>query len=242
MKIVKSLRPLTLVILLLSVVGMMAANVDSSVAQDKAVRFLNSQPGSRFMASSANVKLTHTEASAVSAGAADYYVFNYDGGGYVIVSGDDRAEEILGYGSGYMDVQNLPSNVAWWLGSYKAQMEFLIANPGLKVQTSSQVLSTMFTATSVPMLMTSTWDQEAPYYNQCPKYNNQYCMTGCVATAMAQVMGMWQWPKRGYGSGDVLLEVPRRVARPAVLRHGRNTALHGARFAGYHAGLGQYAR
>ena len=194
MKIVKSLRPLTLVILLLSVLGMTAANVDSRVAQDKAVRFLNSQPNSRFMASSANVKLTHTEASAVSAGAADYYVFNYDDGGYVIVSGDDRAEEILGYGSGYMDVQNLPSNVAWWLGSYKTQMEFLIAHPELKVQTSSQVLSTMLTATSVPMLMTSTWDQEAPYYNQCPKYNNQYCMTGCVATAMAQVMYYWKFP------------------------------------------------
>jgi hypothetical protein len=80
---------------------------------------MNSQPGIRMMASTANLKLTHAEKSAVNAKANDYYVFNYEGGGYVIVSGDDRAEEILGYGSGRMDVNNLPSNVAWWLNQYK---------------------------------------------------------------------------------------------------------------------------
>ena len=188
------MQSLVLVMLALAVATMTAANVDSRDAQARAIQFMNRLPGIRMMASNANLKLTHAEKSAVNAKANDYYVFNYDGGGYIIVSGDDRAEEILGYGSGRMDVNNLPVNVAWWLNQYKQQMEWLIANPDAQVETPSQTLSTMLTATTVPTLMTSQWDQEEPYYNQCPKYNGSYCMTGCVATAMAQVMYYWKYP------------------------------------------------
>ena len=194
MKIVNCLKSLAFIALAMTMATMTAANVDSRAAQAKAVQFLNSLPGTRMMASSTNMKLTHAEPSAVNVKANDFYVFNYDGGGYVIVSGDDRAEEILGYGSGRIDMNNLPSNVAWWINHYKEQMEWLIANPQAQVETTTQLMSTMFTATTVPMLMTSTWDQEEPYYNQCPKYNGSYCMTGCVATAMAQVMYYWRYP------------------------------------------------
>ena len=194
MKIVNYVKTLMLVMLALTVTTMTAANVDSRTAQAKAIQFMNSQPGTRFMASNATMKLTHAEASKVKANANDYYVFNMDGGGYVIVRGDDRAEEILGYGSGHMDVNNLPCNVAWWLGHYKEQMEYLIANPKLEVEKPSMLMSTMLRATTVPQLMSSTWDQEAPYYNQCPTSNGQYCMTGCVATALAQVMYYWKYP------------------------------------------------
>ena len=148
-------KSLMLVMMAFTVAAMTAANVDSRAAQARAIRFMNSQPGTRMMASNANLKLTHAEKSAVDAKANDYYVFNYEGGGYVIVSGDDRAEEILGYGSGRMDVNNLPSNVAWWLNQYKQQMEWLIANPKAQVETTTQFMSTMLTATTVPMLMSS---------------------------------------------------------------------------------------
>ena len=106
------MQSLVLVMLALAVATMTAANVDSRDAQTRAIQFMNRLPGTRMMASNANLKLTHAEKSAVNAKANDYYVFNYDGGGYIIVSGDDRAEEILGYGSGRMDVNNLPVNHA----------------------------------------------------------------------------------------------------------------------------------
>ena len=194
MKTVTYLKSLVFVMLALTVATMTAANVDSRAAQAKAIQFMNSQSGTRFMASPANMKLTHAEASQVKADAVDYYVFNMEGGGYIIVSGDDRAEEILGYGSGHMDVNNLPSNVAWWLGHFKEQLEFLFANPKMSVETHSMLMSTMLRASSVPALVPCTWDQEAPYYNQCPTYRNQHCLTGCVATAMAQVMYYWKYP------------------------------------------------
>ncbi len=194
MKIVNYLKSLMVVMLAFTVGSMAAANVDSRAAQAKAIQFMNSQAGTRYMASLANMKLAHAEKSAVKADANDYYVFNMEGGGYIIVSGDDRAEEILGYGSGHMDVNNLPSNVAWWLGHFKEQMEYLFANPKASVETHSMLMSTMLRASSVPALVPCTWDQEAPYYNQCPTYRNQHCLTGCVATAMAQVMYYWKYP------------------------------------------------
>jgi surface protein len=197
MKIYNHLKLLMLVSFALTVATMAAGNVDSRAAQAKAIRFLNSQTDLRFNASNANLKLTHAEQSQVNARMNDFYVFNCDGGGYVIVAGDDRAEEILGYGSGYFDMNNLPDNVAWWMDHYKEQMEYLLAHPKLQVQTLSQQMPGMLTASDVPAMLTCKWDQNAPFYNQCPIYNynpNIHCLTGAVATAMAQVMYYWKYP------------------------------------------------
>ncbi len=191
------LKLLVLVSFALSVATMAAGNVDSRTAQAKAIQFLNSQTDMRFNASNANLKLTHAEQSRVNDQMNDFYVFNFDGGGYVIVAGDDRAEEILGYGSGYFDMNNLPDNVAWWMNHYKEQMEYLLAHPKLQVQTLSQQMSGKLTASDVPAMLTCKWDQAAPFYNQCPIYNynpNIHCLTGAVATAMAQVMYYWKYP------------------------------------------------
>ena len=193
MKILNLLRSLTLVVLALAAANMTAANVDAVAAQARAVQFMNSLAGTRFMASSASMKLTHAEMSSVDKTAADFYVFNYDGGGFVIVSGDDRAEEILGYGEGTLDVNNIPDNLRWWLGQYKEQMEFLIKNPKLRVEKSREA-STVLRASTVSPLLTCTWDQNAPFWNQCPSYGGSRCYTGCVATAMAQVMYYWKYP------------------------------------------------
>ena len=197
MKIYNHLKLLMLVSFALTVATMAAGNVDSRAAQAKAIQFLNSQTDLRFHASNANLKLTHAEQSQVNARMNDFYVFNCDGGGYVIVAGDDRAEEILGYGSGYFDMNNLPDNVAWWMNHYKEQMEYLLAHPKLLVQTLGQQTPGMLTASDVPAMLTCKWDQYAPFYNQCPIYNynpNIHCLTGAVATAMAQVMYYWKYP------------------------------------------------
>lgn len=86
MKIVNYVKSLMLIALAMTVATMSAANVDSRTAQARAVQFLNSQSGTRMMASPATLKLTHAERSRVNAKANDYYVFNYDGGGYVTIS------------------------------------------------------------------------------------------------------------------------------------------------------------
>ena len=192
MRIMNYLKSLVLCLLAVSFASMTAANVDSRAAQARAIQFLNSQSRTRFMASSANLKLAHAEASAVDAKCCDFYVFNYDGGGYVIVAGDDRAEAILGYGYGTLDMNRIPANMKWWLDQYKQQIEFLIDNPKLKVQRLSESSAMLRASTVVQPLLSCEWDQMSPYWNQCPSYGGSTCLTGCVATAMAQVMYYWK--------------------------------------------------
>ena len=193
MKIVNYFQALMLVACALVAANVTAANVDSRVALAKAIQFQNAQPGTRFMASAATMKLTYAEPSSVDSKSSVFYVFNYDGGGFVIVSGDDRAEEILGYGDGTLDMNNIPSNMRWWLSQYKEQIDYLFKNPKLQVKRMSEQ-SNMLTASTVSPMLTCIWDQEAPFYNQCPTRNGSRCLTGCVATAMAQVMYYWKYP------------------------------------------------
>ena len=163
----------------------MASNVDSQTAMARAIQFMNSQSGTRFMASSSNMKLVHAERSTVDPTSSLFYVFNHDGGGFVIVAGEDRAEEILGYGDYSLDMDRIPDNMRWWLSQYARQIEFLQQHPDLQVTTPSKLNEGTFKL-SVSPLLTCKWDQESPYWNQCPSYGGSTCLTGCIATAMAR--------------------------------------------------------
>lgn len=46
----------------------------------------------------------------------------------------------------------------------------------------------------VPAMLTTTWGQEAPYYNATPTVDGKHCVTGCVATALAQILNFYQYP------------------------------------------------
>ena len=59
-----------------------------------------------------------------------------------------------------------------------------------------------------PLLGDIQWNQWAPYNMLCPTIEDKETPTGCVATAMAQVMGMYQWPKRGYGKNEYQMFAP----------------------------------
>ena len=53
---------------------------------------------------------------------------------------------------------------------------------------------------AIAPLIKTKWDQGEPFYNQCPVSNGRQCYTGCVATAMAQVMYYHKYPEAGIGS------------------------------------------
>jgi hypothetical protein len=139
-----------------------------------------------------------------------YYVFSLQPKGFVIVAADDRVEPILGYSyDNDFVVTNMPAHVRSWLGGYEQQIEVvaksnLQADPATQTKwvrlKSGQPLSTRNDVTVGPLL-TTTWNQ-APYYNaHCPEYaENQYCATGCVATAMAQIINYWGYPIHGRGT------------------------------------------
>ena len=113
-----------------------------------------------------------------------YYIFNVgNDNGFVIASGDDRAYAILGYSyEGSLDTDNMPDGMKWMLDFYAEQ---IAATP----ETAKR--SNLKAAGSYPVvepLLTTKWDQYAPFNNNCPLRNGKKCVTGCVATAMAQVM------------------------------------------------------
>lgn len=116
-----------------------------------------------------------------------YYVFNADdNNGFVIVSGDDRTEPIIGYSdTGSFDLDNLPENAQAFLEEIANEMEYMDAK-GL----SSQRRVAEPAKRAIAPLLTCIWGQGNPYYNSCPvdPRTNARCVSGCVATAMAQVL------------------------------------------------------
>ena len=121
-----------------------------------------------------------------------YYVFNAeDGQGFVIVSADDRTTEILGYcPEGSFDADKVPSNMAAWLQGYEDQIKYAQENDIPMALTRSYGGGK---AAVAPLLKTK-WDQGRPYNNDLPLYKGQRCITGCTATALAQVMYYYQYP------------------------------------------------
>ena len=184
-------KMLLLAALLLTVIQMQSADINVSAAQLKAQQFMKSQSIKKgFNAAAPAIRWVHQELNASNACQTAYYVINTDNG-FVVVAGDDEAQEILAYGDRPLDsMNNLPANMKLWLGLYKQQMEFLQAHPGMKVQK----LVLKEGATSVEPMLEAKWNQGYPFYNQCPMDGDRRGQTGCAATSLAQVFYKWKYP------------------------------------------------
>ncbi len=127
---------------------------------------------------------------AATVGDNQFYVFNAENkGGFVIVSADDRTIPVLGYADkGSLEMDKLPVNARRWLEGYAAQIKSLGTDETIKYEPRRAL------GTPVAPLLTCQWGQNEPYNHRCNFYGG-YCVTGCVATAMAQVMYYHQWPK-----------------------------------------------
>ena len=170
-----------------------AAPVDVKTAKSHAQSFISQKlyDGKLSAPISGELKMVHAEMNSKMLDRAVYYVFNTQNG-FVIVSGDDRAERILGYGDYPLDMNNIPTNMRAWLGTYKDQLEYLQAHEGMQVETPSMMAPSLNTPSVAPLL-TAMWDQDAPYNNQCV-INGTRCLTGCPATSAAMVFHYWKYP------------------------------------------------
>ena len=183
------LQSLVLSLSVIMSMNVSAAGVDVVDAHNTALQFLNHRQGSVLSAHPQELMLVHAEKSKADARLADYYVFNAaDGSAFVIVAGDDRAVDVLACGNHAIDMNDVPCNMQWLLSHYKSQMEYLRSHPDVKMRATRQ------NSVVVSPLVSCTWNQRSPFYNQCPTSGTQHCLTGCVATAMAQVMHYWKYP------------------------------------------------
>lgn len=112
----------------------------------------------------------------------ELYIFNVENNnGFVIVGGDERIPSVLGYSDkGALEPGNIPSNMRQWLLGYVREVE---AFAKAKAMSSAPAKHNAID----PILLTD-WYQTEPFNLQCPVYNGYYSVTGCVATAMAQIL------------------------------------------------------
>lgn len=141
--------------------------------------------------------------SAVSPSATCYYVFaNGEDKGFTIVSGDDRMPEVVGYSAqGTYDPDHLPANYVGFMKAYQETVEALLKGDaqvsGGLAEARQWRAERAGSAAVAPLLDGIKWDQREPYNNMCPLYEGtNRSVTGCVATAMAQVMMYYQYPKK----------------------------------------------
>ena len=133
-----------------------------------------------------------------------FYIFNIvDGGGYVLVSAEDQTEAILGYSTkGNIDLNNIPDNLRYWLDFYAAEIN-AVKEGRMKATPRKSVPA----RANIEPLLTTKWNQGEPYNLMCPDGNgvdfylddyesSNRCVTGCVATAVAQVMYYHKWPEQ----------------------------------------------
>ena len=132
------------------------------------------------------------------------YMFNDDTGGFVIVSADTRARDVLGYSvTGTLTDDNLAPGFLWLMERFVEEISSLTDADDAIISAPSRAPQAPQTVTPVePLLGKIEWGQSTPYNNSCPidTYDNTRCVTGCVATAAAQIMCYWQWPVTGTGS------------------------------------------
>lgn len=136
-----------------------------------------------------------------------YYVYNIGNKqGFIIISADDINYPIIGYStSGYYDINNIPENFRLWMRTIELGMQEAFKNssqPTEEIRQEWEVYrnsdininkNTKFS--ELQPLIKTKWNQMAPYNSQIP-YD---VVTGCVATATAQIMKFHQYPKSGMG-------------------------------------------
>ncbi|MBO7069214.1 MAG: C10 family peptidase [Bacteroidaceae bacterium] len=138
---------------------------------------------------------------------AAYYIFNdTEGDAFVIVSADERMKDILGYcdQNTYVSEQ-APEGLKWLLDEYAAQYETIHESNFSGRRTSRQKMPHYLVTDPLPYhnvkaLVATSWGQGYPYNKYCPHIGADQCITGCLATAMAQVMNYHKHPEVGTGS------------------------------------------
>ena len=120
-----------------------------------------------------------------------YYVFNAEkNGGFVVIAGNDLMPEVLGYAErGSFDLSQAPDNVRWLFDYYAEVARSLEKQPA-----DRRAATRGDSKANLIPLLTTQWDQTGIYQQHCPEVNGVKTLTGCVATAMAQVVNYLQWP------------------------------------------------
>ncbi|MBQ0049632.1 MAG: C10 family peptidase [Bacteroidales bacterium] len=191
--------------------------IDVTQAQKNAATFqLSMRQGARRSARSADYGQTQATQTLELAythyttdGRPALYVFTTGNDGYVITAADDEARTILGYSTnGTFDPDNIPDGMSFLFDLYAQDISSLSTAPA-RSQRRAPAKATESVARIEPLLGEIKWDQMPPYNLYCPvamggtsngQSNGGKAATGCMTTALAQIMAYYKHPAHGYGS------------------------------------------
>ena len=187
-------------LLCMAMTALYAAPVSPSVAMQVASNFYAVNAGK-----SGSVSLTDVTSQS---GFQEFYIFVHpQGKGFVIVAADDCVQPIIGYSLSTSFVFPLPAHVQAQLQGYEEEIAYY---KSAGIRATSEIIDlwesmqngsyTPRNTTSVSPMLTTTWNQSPYYNNLCPDSAGVHAVTGCAATATAQVMKFWNWPVTGTGS------------------------------------------
>ena len=201
-----------LIIALMATGSALADDISAEQALQIACKFANCTKAAKARGYDAPTakpapSLAHSMKSSVATGKANVYVINLGNDqGFVVVSGEDGAvSEVLGYcDHGSFAYDKAPVQLLDLLNEYSDGIDHLRTNPAMAKSQSAQRASGATASSSYPSylgevvvapLLTTKWGQGNPYNILVP----EGCYTGCVPTAVAQVMNYWKWPKQNTG-------------------------------------------
>ena len=118
-------------------------------------------------------------------------IMGYEEGGFAVMAEDDMFDGVLGVSDTPYNPNTTNSNFLWWLHAVEEMTATTLLEPLQIIKPD-----TCKFPEAVAPLMKTMWGQGSPYSDLCPKS----CPTGCVATATAQVLKYFEWPKSGIGN------------------------------------------
>lgn len=194
----KNMKKLRLLLLVLLPLGAFANDIDlqqaTQIAKAFASTHLAAARGSESMVKTQDVRLVE---SRTINGAPLYHLFNRKDGGFVLVAGDDAVRNVLAYSDTdtISSIENMPPAMQEMMEAYGTYVQAVR-------QRAASSSNDDIPAPTIPVspLIKTKWGQGAPFNNMCPLLNNNRCISGCVATAMAQLMKYYNYPEKGTGS------------------------------------------
>ena len=183
-----------------------ADNIDATKARQVGAYFMASQFGNKAITAQSLDQVYELRNTVLDIPA--LYIFNTaDKRGFVVVSGSDCVDPIVAYSTeGSFDPNNIPPNMMWMLNDQASPIAYA-QNNNIEATVQSREAWEELEFERLPYfgqnskaiirLLTSTWNQEPLYNNWCPTDAGGRCVTGCVATAMSQILYYWKYPRQG---------------------------------------------
>lgn len=172
-----------------------ATAISAPLTPEQALARLNSsQAGGPHRIQAAHAQLAYTQKSADRPAV---YIFNRGGdNGFLVLPADDNTVSILGYS----DTGKIESDPAQYPPAFRYWIEKLGEQVALNARNNVSPVPAKVVGSAIAPMVATRWNQDAPFYDDCPKVGDKYCYTGCVATALSQILNYHQYPVNGTGT------------------------------------------